>query len=75
MDTGEKNTMNPEISAHSELKVGDKFQLIGRANIFTVVRIECRDGAFGPQLVGQDSKYQTKVLAKHEGYTFERVTA
>ena len=58
-----------------EMKIGDQFKLIGRANIFSVVRIECRNGAFGPQLVGQDAKYQTKVLARHEGYTFERVSA
>jgi len=55
------------------MNIGEQFKLIGRANVFTVVRIECLNGAFGPQLVGEDSKYQTKVLAAHEGYTFERV--
>lgn len=65
------------MSKQHEIKVGDQFKLVGRPTmVFEVVRIECENGAFGPQLVGHyDGRLQTKVLAKHEGYTFERVAA
>lgn len=56
-----------------KMTVGSKFKLVGYTMIFTVVAIECKNGAFGPQLVGRTDTQETRVLASHEGYTFEKV--
>ena len=56
-----------------KMEIGDKFKLLGRNTIFTVVRRECENGAFGPQIVGHSDRHETRVLEAHSGYTFTKV--
>ena len=54
------------------MKKGNKFKLIGRREVFTVVGIV--QGALGPMAIGQSGKHETGVLLAHQGYTWEKVS-